>query len=303
MSANAAKSYRDALGVSHTPAHLSLSEPARIACFVPSITELLCDLGLENQLVARTAYCIHPASKVAKVPALGGTKKFSLPRLKRQAPTHAIVNIDENTQVSAAQLREFVPHLVVTHPLTLADNFWLFELMGGIFGREREAQVLAQHLTDELRKLPKNSGLTHRPLTVLYVIWKDPWMTVTSGTYIADCLTQIGCEVTVPTRVAVQNSASAGEGTTPVRYPKVLLELLDWGNIDAVLLSSEPYSFGVNDQQALRSELAQLAGRPVPVLLVDGELMSWYGSRAIKTPAYLTSLRSALDQALVDCKR
>jgi hypothetical protein len=300
VSANAPKYYCDALGALHAPAHRISNEPARIACFVPSITELLCDLGLDNHLVARTAYCIHPAAKVASIPALGGTKKFSLSRLQRLAPTHAVVNIDENTQVSAAQLREFVPHVVVTHPLTMADNFSLFELMGGIFAREQAAQLLSEQLSRELSQLQQRRAITQRPLTVLYVIWKDPWMTVTTGTYIADCLAQIGCEVTLPLKMSEHPSSQMSSCATAIRYPQFSFESLDWCGVDAVLLSSEPYSFKANDQQTVLTEVAKFAGRPVPVLLVDGELMSWYGSRAVKTPAYLASLRLALDQALRD---
>ena len=88
----------------------------RIASLVPSLTELVVALGLRERLVARTGYCIHPAAALAGVPKVGGTKQVNLAKLRRLAPTHVLVNVDENRAETVAALREFVPHIIVTHP-------------------------------------------------------------------------------------------------------------------------------------------------------------------------------------------
>jgi len=131
----------DANGICHMPAEI----PARIACLVPSITELLFALELDDQLVARTQYCIHPADRIKAVPNVGGTKKVKHRLLRRLNPTHVILNIDENTQLLAEQLADYVPHIIVTHPNKPLDNLDLYRLFCGIFHRITEAKQLCRH--------------------------------------------------------------------------------------------------------------------------------------------------------------
>ena len=173
----------DALGTAHAPA----GADARIACLVPSITELVCALGLREQLVARTQFCIHPAEPLKAVAAVGGTKKVNLAKLKALAPTHAILNVEENTREMEAAIREFVPHVIVTYPKRPEDNPPLFRLLGGIFGKETEADALAATFENSLaRLLALQPQLPRR--RVLYFIWKKPWMGISRGTYIANAL-------------------------------------------------------------------------------------------------------------------
>src|SRR6478735_1578312 len=88
----------------------------RIASLVPSLTELVFALGLGPRLVTRTGFCIHPAGGVAAIPKVGGTKDVNLAKLRRLRPSHVLVNVDENRLETVQALREFVPHIVVTHP-------------------------------------------------------------------------------------------------------------------------------------------------------------------------------------------
>lgn len=252
----------DAIGTLHVPA-----PDARIVSLVPSITELLCDLGLAGRLVGRTGFCIHPAALVRAIPKVGGTKDVNLGKLRALAPTHVIVNIDENEKPTVDALAEFIPHIVVTHPNAPRDNLALAQLMGGLFGVEPAARAWCDRFEHEyalLRAAPKGP-----PATVLYCIWQDPWMTVSSDTYIASMLAEIGWRV-----------PQLGSARYPVfQWSEALLD-----GIDAVLLSSEPYRFGPEHADALEKQLGK------PVLLVDGEMMSWYGSRSAAGLAYLRAL-------------
>ena len=243
---------------------------ARIVCLVPSITELVCDLGLAEDLVGRTGFCIHPWETVKKIPKVGGTKDIKLERIRELAPTHAIVNVDENRREDADALAEFVPHVIVTHPLGPLDNLDLYRLLGTIFEREDEAERLCEELEQALGEL---RGRAWVPQDVLYLIWRDPWMAVAPDTYIAQMLALVGWR------------------THPVhaedRYPTLELEEYA-GRVDRVLLSSEPYHFR-------ERHLAEVAAA-VPdahVSLIDGEMTSWYGSRAIQGLRYLAAYASA----------
>ena len=264
-------SFVDALGTEHAPA-----PGARIVSLVPSITELLCDLGLAAQLVGRTGFCIHPAATVAAIPKVGGTKDVNLAKIRSLAPTHVIVNIDENEKPTFDALAEFVPHMVVTHPLAPRDNLALARLMGGIFGAEAQAEAWCAAFEHEYAALQAASaGPAPTVRTVLYCIWQDPWMSVSRDTYIARMLGELGWRVP--------------DLPDAARYPRFAWSSELVATLDAVLLSTEPYRFTEAHADALEKQLG------IPVLLVDGEMMSWYGSRALAGLRYLGQLRTQLD--------
>jgi ABC-type Fe3+-hydroxamate transport system substrate-binding protein len=257
----------DAIGQLHQRA-----PQARVVSLVPSITELLCELGLADRLVGRTGFCIHPHEVVTTIPKAGGTKDVNIEKIRKLAPTHVVVNIDENEKPTVDQLAAFVPHVVVTHPLGPRDNLALARLMGGVFGAEERAEAWCAQFEAEyaaLRALPPGSART-----VLYCIWQDPWMSVSSDTYIARMLNELGWKV---------------PELGPARYPRFEWSAGLVGQLDAVLLSTEPYRFTEEHADALEKQLGK------PVLLVDGEMMSWYGSRALAGLRYLRGLRAMLE--------
>jgi ABC-type Fe3+-hydroxamate transport system substrate-binding protein len=264
---NASPHLIDALGVAHLPA-----PNARIVSLVPSITELLCGLGLAGQLVGRTGFCIHPAATVAAIPKVGGTKDVNIEKIRKLAPTHLVVNIDENEKPTVEALAEFVPHIVVTHPLGPRDNLALARLMGGIFGAEGAAEAWCAAFEAEyaaLRAMPPGPART-----VLYCIWQDPWMSVSADTYIARMLAELGWQVPL-----------LGDA----RYPRFAWSDELVAGLDAVLLSTEPYRFTAAHADALEKQIG------IPVFLVDGEMMSWYGSRALAGLRYLRGVRAMVE--------
>lgn len=265
---------RDALGALHRPA----GADARIVSLVPSLTELLFELGLGAQVVGRTGFCIHPRQALRAVPKVGGTKDVKMDRMRELAPTHVIVNIDENRRDTIDELAAFVPNIVVTHPCGPRDNLELFDLFGGLFGCEHAAQALEADLRAALDEAAavKSALPAER---VLYLIWREPWMTVARDTYVSAMLAEVGW-TTLP---EVQGGAS-GAG----RYPN-----FDWsagwlGEVERVFLSSEPYHFQLHHAD----EVTALGGRPAT--LIDGEMVSWYGSRVVAGLRYLAKLRRQL---------
>ncbi len=263
---------RDALGGEHPCGAID----ARIVCLVPSITELLCDLGLADRLVGRTGFCIHPRETVRGIAKVGGTKDVDLDRVRELAPTHVIVNVDENRRETADALRGFVPHVVVTHPLAPRDNLDLYRLCGALFGREAEAAALCARFEAAYARA-EAAGRGAPPRDVLYLIWKDPWMTVSRDTYIARTLALVGWQ-TLPADAAS-------------RYPSIDIDAAAVRDASLVLLSTEPFMFREHHVAAVRT----LTGKPV--LLVDGEMTSWYGSRAVAGLDYVASLRQTIDAA------
>lgn len=260
---------RDALGAEHRPAVGEL----RIVSLVPSLTELVCELGLADRLVGRTGFCVHPRQVLKAIPKVGGTKDVKMDVVRALAPTHLIVNIDENRREAVEELAAFVPNVIVTHPCAPADNLELYRLIGGVFHCADRAARLAADLEAALAEAQAVARALPRE-DVLYLIWREPWMSVARDTYISATLAAVGWD-TLP--------ADAG-----ARYPEI-----DWqapwvAGVARVFLSSEPYRF----RERHLAEVATLSGRPA--VMIDGEMASWYGSRAAAGLRYLAALRRAL---------
>jgi hypothetical protein len=252
----------------------------RIASLVPSLTELVFALGLGDRLVARTGFCVHPRDQVGSVAKVGGTKDVNLARLRRLAPTHVLVNVDENRLETVEAMRAWslgAPTIVVTHPIDPDDNLALVDQLADAFAAEpglaERAAALRAALSAELAGT-RPAGRPER--RVLYLIWHGPWMTVARDTYLSRMLARIAWH-TLPD--------AAGGFAGRARYP-VLTGAEPWlGEVERVLLSSEPFAF-----QARHADEARALCPAARVLRVDGELLSWYGARAVAGLRYLRAL-------------
>jgi ABC-type Fe3+-hydroxamate transport system substrate-binding protein len=251
----------------------------RIASLVPSLTELVFALGLGERLVARTGFCVHPRAGVGAVAKVGGTKDVNLAKLRRLAPTHVLVNVDENRRETIDAIRAWAdpPEIVVTHPCYPEDNLALVDQLAATFaGAPRlaeRAEALRRALAGELAA----TSPAGRPIRrVVYLIWHDPWMTVARDTYLSRMLARVGWQTLPDAR---------GGHAGAARYP-VLNGSESWlAKVELVLLSSEPFAF--KEGHVAEAEALCPGAR---VVRVDGELLSWYGSRAVQGLRYLRAL-------------
>lgn len=196
---------------------------------------------------------------------------MDLDKVRAAAPTHVIVNVEENTKQTAEALAAFVPNLIVTDVRRPEDNPALYRQIGAAFGREAEAEALAARFEAAWQAAHERARPERR---VLYLIWRGPWMTVSRDTYISRMLAAFGL-TTVP-------------GTVEPRYPEIALDSPDVAAADWVLAATEPYPFRAKDLAGITAA----TGRPTR--LVDGEMTSWYGPRAIAGLRYLARLADSL---------
>lgn len=177
--------------------------------------------------------------------------------------------MDENRKETADALIKFVPNVIVTHPLGPLDNLALYRRIGKAFGKEREAELLCDRFDVAFRAAQSKNFERKK---VLYLIWKDPWMTVSRDTYVSRTLALFGLQ-TLPER-------------SDARYPA--LNDLSLPGTGLILLSTEPYRFRDADAKGIQSKTG------VPTRLIDGEMTSWYGPRAIAGLRYLSDFVAAL---------
>jgi hypothetical protein len=254
--------WSDAIGKQHA----RCADTPRIVSLVPSLTELLVDLGLAEYLVGRTGFCIHPRQVVRRLPKLGGTKGFSIDKLRALAPTHVLVNIDENRREEVEALHSFVPHVIVTHPLTVRDNLDLYEparrqSSAARPGSRREAAALAADFEREWAALCAQTATLPRQ-RVLYLIWQQPWLSVARDTYISRMLAAAGWDsLPAKARCATRKSICR-------RWPR-----------EAELAAAVQRTVPVSRTAPAAAGRAAAGARAT---LIDGEMVSWYGSRAIR---------------------
>lgn len=265
----------DAAGAEHRPA----GPEARILSLVPSLTELLFALGLGPRVVGRTRFCVRPQDRVAAVETVGGTKTVKMEKILALRPSHAVVNIDETPKELARALAGHGIRVIVTHPVEVIDNPGLYRLLGGIFGAEAEARALTARFDESYRSVC-SKGEKSAPRRVIYLIWKKPWMTVSGATYISSMLSLIGW----------QPAARPASGGPADRYPEIALADDMLAATDLVLFSTEPFPFTEKHIAEFRADFPAHAAK---ARLVDGQLLGWYGSRAIEGLRYLQELAAA----------
>jgi ABC-type Fe3+-hydroxamate transport system substrate-binding protein len=246
--------------------------PKRIISLVPSQTELLFDLGLDKEIIGLTKFCIHPIEKFAERTKIGGTKKLNIEKIRSLEPDLIIGNREENQQEQIEALMEEFP-VWMSDIYTLDDAKETIAQIGELVDRQPEAAYLNHLITSgfsDLKTLAVQNGLNK---TVAYLIWREPFMAAGKDTFIDDILMLNGLNNAIKTK----------------RYPELTLPELAALKPDLVFLSSEPYPF----KQKHLEEIQQfLPG--ATIMLVDGEMFSWYGSRLIKAVQYLFQLQKEL---------
>lgn len=245
-------------------------EPKRIVSLVPSQTELLFDLGLEECVLGVTKFCIHPARARRQALVVGGTKKFNLPTISDLRPDLIIGNKEENDKELIEALNPVAP-VWLSDVRSWKDALEMIAQIGDITGRTLAANDLAARIRQAFSPWPPRDRLTP---SVLYLIWKDPWMAAAADTFIDVMLGKAGF------RNAIGHLN---------RYPVLSEEMIKSVQPEIIFLSTEPYPFGRKHFE----ELHHLAPG-CRICLVDGEMFSWYGSRLLQAPPYFERLWQAL---------
>ena len=244
----------------------------KIISLVPSLTELLVTLGLEENIVGVTKFCVHPNNLKKDKVVVGGTKNIHLEKIKALQPDIILCNKEENTK----EIVENCSLIATTHVsdiCTIADILALIAYYGTLFSCEEKASNLTKALQDKIKDF-KHFIKDKPKLKVVYFIWKNPWMVAANHTFINHLLELTKLE-----------NCYKNEN----RYPEISLDDLKTKKIDAVFLSSEPYPFKGKNTIDFK-EVAINA----KVILVNGEYFSWYGSRLLKAFDYFKELREKL---------
>lgn len=246
------------------------THPKRIVSLVPSQTELLYALGLDEEVVGQTLFCIHPHEKHQQKPRVGGTKNFKLNKIQALNPDLIIGNKEENTREGIEELSQHYP-VWMSDIQNVEDSLRMIQDIGNLVGKSAEATDLVSAIQQGL------AGISSQSLAIktAYFIWRAPWMVAGKNTFIDDMMQRVGL-----INVFEQKNQ---------RYPEVTVDELRAANPELVLLSSEPYPFAQKHIEELQSILPH-----AHIQLVDGEMFSWYGSRLLHAVSYLQFLQQQL---------
>lgn len=239
--------------------------PQRIVSLVPSITELLFDLGLENKIKGITRFCIHPKAKCSFVDKVGGTKDFNIDKIRALNPDLIIAVKEEND-------KELVLELSKTHPVVVFDVKSFQSAIRAIeqIGRITRTDVKAKQFLKAIEIAKQELQIKKKPLKkACYLIWNQPLMTINNQNFISEMLEFVGF-----TNVFLDQLDT---------YPQITESQIETLNPEFILLSSEPYPYKDIHQKYFQNRFPNSK-----VILVDGEMFSWYGSRMIKAFQYFT---------------
>jgi len=238
--------------------------PSRVISLVPSLTQALCDVGLEDSIIGVTKFCIHPKHIKKNTNIIGGTKNPRIRDILNLKPDLVVANKEENRKEDIDILEKHLP-VYVSDINTIGDFLDFCDDFKQIFPSSR-FDKLSQEIKNKNKEIPH----TLIPLKVLYLIWKNPYMTIGNDTFIHHMMSSYG----------FQNTMS-----DVTRYPELSLEDMKKKEIDFIFLSSEPYPFQEKDLIELKKSLPESQ-----ILLVDGEMFSWYGSALVQAHNYLLDL-------------
>lgn len=241
----------------------------KVVSLVPSITEALFDLGLtEHEVIGRTKFCIHPGDRIKNVPVIGGTKNINIDKIKALQPDLILANKEENIKEQVEALMEDFK-VTVTHVETVEDNYYLLKTLGNIFNKEEKAQLFNLKIYEVLEQTKLDA-----PVKAAYLIWKNPYMTIGSDTFIHHILSDIGFENIFKDRT---------------RYPEIQME--DLADAEVIMLSSEPFPFKEKHIEEMKAFYPDKK-----IMIVDGEAFSWYGTHIAKCEAYFKELLAEIHE-------
>lgn len=236
--------------------------PRRVVSLVPSQTELLFDLGLGDEVVGITKFCVHPEAWFRSKTRVGGTKKVDVGRVKGLGPDLVIANKEENLREDVEAIRAFCP-VWTSDIVTVEDALSMIRQVSALFRLETKGRMLEEEVRSSLSSLKPVAG------KAAYLIWKDPYMAAGGDTYINEMMKLAGIS-----NVFADRS----------RYPAVSLDEIAALKPELILLSSEPYPFKTKHLEELSQFFVESEIR-----LVDGEMFSWYGSRMKHFANYVAS--------------
>lgn len=241
-------------------------KPRKIVSLVPSQTELLYYLGLDKEVCGITKFCTHPAVWLQYKTIIGGTKTIKTGSIHQLKPDLIIANKEEN-------VKEQIEELATQYPVwtsdvnNLADAYAMIEQVGIITGKYENSL----ELVEKIKSVFSVTENKFRLQSACYLIWQKPYMTVGGDTFISNMMSIAGFE-----NVFAKNK----------RYPEITIKDIKAKNPEVILLPSEPFPFSNKHAEELKTHFPGTA-----IILVDGELFSWYGSRMLHAAGYFINLR------------
>ena len=268
--------------------------PKRVISLVPSLTETLFDLGFGNAVTGITDYCIHPASQLSGKVRIGSVREPDIQQIIAQKPDLVIANREENSPDTIHKLEENSIPVWLTFPQSVDQVVSLFYDLLAVFHSDQSALKIKTILAalDWTRSL-----YSRRPVTRYFCpLWQGEengvrwWMTFNRETYSNDLLDVFGGvntfadrERIYPLQADLGLAKQEEPGKRDTRYPRVTLDEIRRANPELILLPSEPFNYSHQNLEEFKVLCKDTqAVQQNRIHLVDGTLITWYGTRLAK---------------------
>ena len=164
----------------------------RIVSLAPSLTETIYALGLQDRLVGDTDYCDFPAEAQLK-PKVGGAINPSLEAIAALHPDLVLVTKNLNRLETVRALEVLGIPSYATDPHTVDEIISSTQRLAEMLGAPEAGTTLAKDLERRLADMQQRIAPL-LPRRVLFVVWRDPLISIGKDTFIADALQHAGAQ-------------------------------------------------------------------------------------------------------------
>ena len=259
-------SFADPVRVTDATGHaVALAQPAqRIVSLAPSITEILYALGLDAEIAGVTDACDYPPAARSK-PRVGGINSASVEAVVARRPDLILALDALNGPALVDALRRLGLPVASLASDSVAAIQREIGMIGALAGRAAAARALNDSIRARLEAVEARVA-SAAPVTVVYVLWHEPLMTIGRSSFIADLIHRAGG------RLADEHS--------PLPYYRLALEAVLEQNPAVILIPTEIGPTAVALQRQYWERWPQLAAvRTGRIYSVDSDLIHRPGPR------------------------
>lgn len=251
------------------------SPPVRIVSLCPPMTELLFDIGIKERVVAVSKQCRFPEIRVNDTESVGSNRRPDIKRIMELNPDFVVLDSRETDEAVVKLLKEEFP-VWNSSAATVLEAVEEIRGLGRITDKSANAEWIAAKIETRFAEFQANFPVPESTGKVALLANYKPWTAYGGGTIATELLGYIGLE----------NVFGFESGTCSLEGKKI-----PGGPSTPILLSEGVYSFHKRHVPVVNRKFPGS-----PAYLVREDLLTWQGSRLLRTPAYLAELHSLLSQ-------
>lgn len=243
--------------------------PQRIVSLCPPITELLFDIGLKGRVVGVSSQCRFPEVRVREIKSMGAVRRPDIKAIMDAAPDFVVLDTRETDDAVVTLLKEEFS-VWDSSPRTVLEAIVEIKSLGKLMDKEANANWIAGKVETRFAEFQASFEKPVEPINAVLLAGYKPWSAIGGETIATELLSYIG----------VDNLWGSQKGIFSIEAKKI-----PGGPSTRLLLAGGPHHF---HKRHIPVVMRKYPDRNV--ILVREDLLTWHGSRLLRTPEYLSNL-------------